>query len=69
MINHHAGGVHMAATRRSAPEELASTRRWAANMDDGQRGEISEMNSWRTRHGLPTIVPPLAEFTPAAKSH
>jgi hypothetical protein len=35
-------------------------------MDDGQRGEISEMNQWRARHGLPTIVPPLAEFTPAA---
>ena len=25
----------------------ASTRRWAAAMDDGQRGEISEMNQWR----------------------
>jgi hypothetical protein len=37
-------------------------------MDDGQRGEISEMNQWRARHGLPTIVPPLAEFTPPASA-
>lgn len=67
MINHHAGGAHMAANAaRNATE--ASTRRWAAAMDDGQRGEISEMNQWRTRHGLAVIVPPLAEFTPAASS-
>ncbi len=62
MINHHAGGVHMAATAKKTAEE-ASTRRWAAAMDDGQRGEISEMNTWRTKHNLPTIVPPLAEFS------
>ena len=62
MINHHAGGVHMAATAAKTAEEQ-STRRWAAAMDDGQRGEISEMNTWRTKHGLPTIVPPLAEFS------
>ena len=43
MINHHAGGVHMAANA-AKHAELASTRRWAADMDDGQRGEISEMN-------------------------
>jgi uncharacterized protein (DUF305 family) len=67
MINHHGGGVHMAANAAERAE-LASTRKLAANMDDGQRGEISEMNSWRTRHGLPTIVPPLAEFTPPAKT-
>jgi uncharacterized protein (DUF305 family) len=65
MITHHAGGVHMAANAAKNAEQ-ASTRRWAAAMDDGQRGEISEMNQWRARHGLPTIVPPLAEFTPAA---
>lgn len=63
MINHHAGGVHMAANAAQHAEE-ASTRKWAAAMDDGQRGEISEMNQWRTRHGLATIVPALAEFTP-----
>jgi uncharacterized protein (DUF305 family) len=65
MINHHAGGVHMAANAAQHAEE-ASTRKWAAAMEDGQRGEISEMNQWRTQHGLATIVPPLAEFTPAA---
>jgi uncharacterized protein (DUF305 family) len=63
MINHHAGGVHMAAYAAEHAEE-ASTRELAAAMDDGQRGEISEMNTWRTRHGLKAIVPPLAEFTP-----
>ena len=63
MINHHAGGVHMAANA-AQHAELASTRRWAAAMDDGQRGEISEMNQWRTAHNLATIVPALAEFTP-----
>jgi uncharacterized protein (DUF305 family) len=63
MINHHAGGMHMAANAaNNATNE--NTRRWAAAMDDGQRGEISEMNQWRTRHGFATIVPPLAEFTP-----
>jgi uncharacterized protein (DUF305 family) len=65
MIEHHAGGVHMAATAAKTAEE-ASTRRWAAAMEDGQRGEISEMNTWRTQHGLQAIVPPLAEFTPKA---
>jgi uncharacterized protein (DUF305 family) len=65
MINHHGGGVHMAATA-ARTAELASTRRWGAAMDDGQRGEISELNRWRARHGLEPIVPPLAEFTPPA---
>jgi uncharacterized protein (DUF305 family) len=63
MIEHHAGGVHMAAYAADHAEQ-AGTRRWAAQMDDGQRGEISEMNQWRRRHGLNVIVPPLAEFTP-----
>jgi uncharacterized protein (DUF305 family) len=63
MINHHAGGVHMASYAAEHAEE-ESTRKLAAGMVDGQRGEISEMNTWRTQHGLPTIVPPLAEFTP-----
>jgi uncharacterized protein (DUF305 family) len=69
MINHHGGGVHMAA-EASRSAELASTRRWGAAMDDGQRGEISEMNGWRRRHGLDVVVPPLAEFTePADTEH
>jgi uncharacterized protein (DUF305 family) len=65
MIEHHAGGLHMAAYAADHAE-LASTRRWAARMDDGQRGEISEMNQWRSRHDLPTVLPPMAEFTPPA---
>jgi uncharacterized protein (DUF305 family) len=65
MIVHHAGGMHMAANA-AGNAELASTRRWGVAMDDGQRGEISEMNRWRARHQLEQIVPPLAEFTPPA---
>ncbi len=65
MIEHHAGGIHMAAYAATHGDE-APTRRWAAAMDDGQRGEISEMNQWRRRHGLDTIVPPFAEFTAPA---
>jgi hypothetical protein len=34
-------------------------------MDDGQRGEISEMNQWRTQHDFKAIVPPLAALTPS----
>jgi hypothetical protein len=37
--------------------EESRTRYWAANMADGQRGEISEMNRWRRNHGLEPIVP------------
>jgi uncharacterized protein (DUF305 family) len=68
MIEHHAGGVHMAAYAAEHAEQ-AGTRKWAAQMDDGQRGEISEMNQWRRRHDLPVIVPPLAEFTPKADAY
>ena len=64
MIQHHAGGIHMAAYAATHAEKQ-STRDLAAAMDDGQRGEISEMNTWRTRHGLKAVVPPLAKFTPA----
>jgi uncharacterized protein (DUF305 family) len=63
MIEHHAGGVHMAAYAAEHAGQ-AGTRKWAAQMDDGQRGEISEMNQWRRRHDLNVIVPPIAEFTP-----
>ncbi len=63
MINHHAGGIHMAAYAATHAEKK-STRALAAAMDDGQRGEISEMNQWRTQHGLQAIVPPLAALTP-----
>ena len=59
---HPHGGVRGHPRRRGVDPALA------AAMDDGQRGEISEMNQWRTQHGLKTIVPPLAEFTPAVGS-
>jgi uncharacterized protein (DUF305 family) len=61
MIQHHAGGIHMAAYAANHAEKK-STRDLAAAMDDGQRGEISEMNTWRTQHRLKAIVPPLAQF-------
>jgi uncharacterized protein (DUF305 family) len=61
MIDHHAGGIHMAAYAANHAEKK-STRNLAAAMDDGQRGEISEMNTWRTQHGLKAVVPPLAKF-------
>ena len=44
MIVHHAGGIHMAAYAANHGEKK-STRDLAAAMDDGQRGEISEMNT------------------------
>lgn len=65
MIEHHAGGLHMAAHAADHAEE-ATTRMWAARMDDGQRGEVSEMNQWRRRHDLPIVVPNIAKFTPPA---
>jgi uncharacterized protein (DUF305 family) len=61
MIVHHAGGIHMAGYAANHAQEK-STRDLAAAMDDGQRGEISEMNTWRTQHGLKTVVPPLAKY-------
>jgi uncharacterized protein (DUF305 family) len=63
MINHHAGGIHMAAYA-ATHAQAAAIRKLAAAMADGQRGEISEMNTWRAQHGLPRIVPPLAALTP-----
>ncbi len=54
MIVHHAGGIYMA----SFADNLAHTgvvKRWAAGMEDGQRGEIAEMNRWRVNHGMPAV--------------
>jgi len=56
MIEHHAGGIHMADYAAVHAGE-DTTRYWATNMADGQRGEISEMNQWRRRHGLQPVVP------------
>jgi uncharacterized protein (DUF305 family) len=63
MIEHHAGGIHMADYAAIHGEEDA-TRFWAASMADGQRGEVSELNTWRTKHGLPAIVPEYISNTP-----
>jgi uncharacterized protein (DUF305 family) len=56
MIEHHAGGIHMAdyAAPRAGED---TTRYWATNMADAQRGEIAEMNRWRRAHGLEPVVP------------
>ena len=54
MIDHHVGGIHMA----QYAGEHASTRevkRWALSMEDGQRGEIAELNQWRVRNGFPAV--------------
>ena len=56
MIEHHAGGIHMAASAAKNADE-ASTPAVGHGDGRGQRGEISEMNQWRARHGLATIVP------------
>jgi uncharacterized protein (DUF305 family) len=54
MILHHEGGVHMAeyAAARAGTETVRS---WATAMDDGQRGEIAELNRWRVQHDLPAV--------------
>jgi uncharacterized protein (DUF305 family) len=56
MIQHHAGGIHM-ADYAAKHAESATTRYWAANMAEGQRGEIAELNRWRRNHGLDPVVP------------
>jgi uncharacterized protein (DUF305 family) len=54
MILHHEGGIHMAqyAATHAGTETVRS---WAKAMDEGQRGEISELNRWRVQHGLPAV--------------
>lgn len=57
MIDHHAGGVHMA--EYAAPRAItAAVKRWAASMADGQRGEIAELNRWRVQHGFAAVPVP-----------
>ncbi len=59
MIDHHAGGIHMADD--AAPHAItAAVKRWAASMADGQRGEIAEMNRWRVNHGMAAVPVHLA---------
>ena len=55
MIDHHVGGIHMAqyaAAHASTPE----VKRWALSVEDGQRGEIAELNQWRVRTGFPAVT-------------
>lgn len=56
MIEHHAGGIHMAEFAAENVDD-GTTRFWAVNMADGQRGEIAELNRWRREHGLEPVVP------------
>jgi uncharacterized protein (DUF305 family) len=64
MIEHHAGGIHM-ADYAAAHAGSATTRFWAARMADGQRGEISELNRWRRNHDLEPVVPEYIGNQPA----
>ena len=54
MIDHHVGGIHMAqyAAKHASTREV---KRWALSMEDGQRGEIAELNQWRVRNGFPAV--------------
>jgi uncharacterized protein (DUF305 family) len=54
MILHHEGGIHM-AQYAATHADTETVRSWARAMDDGQRGEIAEMNRWRIAHGLPAV--------------
>ena len=54
MIDHHVGGIHMAqyAAKHASAREV---KRWARSMEEGQRGEIAELNQWRVRNGFPAV--------------
>lgn len=54
MIEHHAGGIHM-AQYAATHAETETARSWARAMIEGQRGEISELNRWRVTHGYPAV--------------
>ncbi len=54
MIVHHAGGIYMASFAGNLAHTEA-VKRWATGMEDGQRGEIAEMNRWRVNHGMPAV--------------
>jgi uncharacterized protein (DUF305 family) len=56
MINHHAGGIHMAQYAEThAKTSLARTL--AHNMARDQRFEIIDLNDWRVHLGLPRHEP------------
>jgi len=54
MIRHHEGGIHM-AQYAAQHADTETVRSWATAMDDGQRGEIAELQRWRVQHGLPAV--------------
>jgi uncharacterized protein (DUF305 family) len=54
MILHHEGGVHM-AEYAAAHATTETVRSWAKAMDEGQRGEIAELNRWRVTHDLSAV--------------
>jgi uncharacterized protein (DUF305 family) len=56
MINHHAGGLHM-AEYAGAHAKTSLARSLARIMERDQRFEISDMNLWRQKLGLPTHEP------------
>jgi len=58
MIDHHAGGVHMASAAADMAR-LGEVRTLARAMAAGQRAEIGELNSIRQRLGLPRHEPAL----------
>jgi uncharacterized protein (DUF305 family) len=57
MINHHAGGAHM-AEHAAETARLADTRDFGAAMARTQRREIDELNHLRVDLGLPVHEPP-----------
>jgi uncharacterized protein (DUF305 family) len=57
MIDHHAGGAHM-AEHAAETARLSDTRDFAAAMARTQRREIDELNHLRVDLGLPVHEPP-----------
>jgi uncharacterized protein (DUF305 family) len=58
MINHHAGGAHMADAEVRLGRDH-DERAWAVKLADAQRQEIQELNFARTRLGLERAAPVL----------
>jgi uncharacterized protein (DUF305 family) len=59
MINHHAGGAHMADAEARLGHDH-DERVWAEKLADAQRQEIQELNFARTRLGLERAEPVLS---------
>jgi uncharacterized protein (DUF305 family) len=56
MIEHHAGGAHMADAEARLGRDHAE-KAWARKMAAAQRLEIDELNRVRQRLGLPLVRP------------